>query len=315
MAKIARLASRNVNLSQALDEFLLFKQASGAAKRTIDDYRYHVRTFLNAYPKLSTYEEIKEAALKHLSQPCSPAYRNIRLRNLRSFFNWCTSQGYLPANPLAGMKLAKDDLSRIRHTTLEGLKKLLEQPDRGTYAGLRDYCLLLVQIDTGARPGELFQVKVSDLNLEARELYIRPEVAKTRVGRTLVLSPFTCQALLRLLQVRPTWWSDDIPLFATENGLPLNRHHWARRMREYCTKAGVKVSPYGLRHTFALEFLKEANDPFALQRILGHQDLAMTRRYVRYLQDDVKHIHEKASPVQKLLQIGKRASKKGVTHA
>ncbi|MGB9661714.1 MAG: hypothetical protein ACPL5F_06805 [Moorellaceae bacterium] len=83
MAKIARMVTRNVNLSQALDGFLLFKQAGGAAKRTIDDYRYHVGTFLNAYPKLFTYEEIKEAALKHLSQPCSPAYRNIRVAKLQ----------------------------------------------------------------------------------------------------------------------------------------------------------------------------------------------------------------------------------------
>lgn len=95
-------------------------------------------------------------------------------------------------------------------------------------------------------------------------------MAKTCVGRTLVLSPFTMQALAKFLKVRPTWWSDDVPLFATENGRPLNRWHWAARVREYCQKAGVKVTPYGLRHTFAIEFLKEANDPFALQRILGH---------------------------------------------
>jgi len=153
-------------------------------------------------------------------------------------------------------------------------------------------------------------VRVSDLNLEARELYIRPEVAKTRVGRTLVLSPFTTQALLKLLKVRPAWWRDDVPLFATENGKTLDRHQWAERLRKYCREAGVKVTAYGLRHTFAIEFLKEANDPFALQRILGHQDLAMTRRYVRYLEEDVKEIHEKASPVAKLQQLGRRASRR-----
>lgn len=141
-------------------------------------------------------------------------------------------------------------------------------------------------------------------------MYIRPEIAKTRVGRTLVLSPFTCQALVKFLKVRPTCWSDDVPLFATENGKALDRHQWAKRLREYCQKANIKVTPYGLRHTFAIEFLKEGNDPFALQRILGHQDLTMTRRYVRYLQDDIREIHEKASPVTKLAQLGRRASRK-----
>jgi len=153
-------------------------------------------------------------------------------------------------------------------------------------------------------------VRVSDLNLEARELYIRQEAAKTRVGRTLVLSPITTQALTKFLKVRPAWWGEDVPLFATENARPLNRHIWAARLRKYCKKAGVKVTPYGLRHSFAIEFLKEANDPFALQRILGHQDLSMTKRYIRYLHDDIKKAHEKASPVNKLAQMGKRASRR-----
>ncbi|MGB9661291.1 MAG: tyrosine-type recombinase/integrase [Moorellaceae bacterium] len=310
IAKTVKLNPRVLDLSQALEEFLLAKQADGIAPASLENYRFHVETFLKASPNLNTYEALQKAVMRYFSQPCSPGYRNIRLRHLKAFFNWCVSQGYLPANPVAGIRKAIEDLSNIRHVPLEAVKKLLNTPDKKTYAGLRDYCLLLTQIDTGARPGELFQVKVSDLNLEARELYIRPEVAKTRVGRTLVLSPFTTQALAKFLKARPQWWNEDVPLFATENGRPLDRSQWAARVREYCHRAGVKVTPYGLRHTFAIEFLKEANDPFALQRILGHKDLAMTRRYVRYLQEDVKEIHEKATPVAKLQQLGKRANRR-----
>ncbi|MGB9660859.1 MAG: tyrosine-type recombinase/integrase [Moorellaceae bacterium] len=315
MPRLAKLNPKVVDLSQALEEFLLYKQADGISQRTLDDYRYHVETFLKTNANLTTYEALQKAVIRYFSQPCSPGYRNIKLRYLKAFFNWCVAQGYLPANPAAGIRKAKEDLSNIRHVPLEAIKKLLNAPDKKTYVGLRDYCLLLVQIDTGARPGELFQVKVSDLNLEARELYIRPEVAKTRVGRTLVLSPFTTQALAKFLKVRPEWWSDDVPLFATETGNAMDASMWAHRIEKYCQKAGVKVTPYGLRHSFAIEFLKSSNDPFALQRLLGHQDLAMTRRYVRYLQDDIREAHEKASPVQKLAQLGRRASRKVVSHA
>lgn len=315
MPKLAKLNPKVCDLSLALEEFLLARQADGLAQRTLDDYRWHVGKFLETCQDAATYEAVRKAVIRYFSQPSSPGYRNIKLKYLKAFFNWCVAQGYLPANPAQGIRKAKEDLGNIRHVPLEALKKLLDAPDKKTYTGLRDYCLLLVQIDTGARPGELFQVTVSDLNLEARELYIRPEVAKTRVGRTLVLSPFTTQALVKFLKVRPTWWSDDVPLFATENGRPLNASWWSKRLAKYCRKVGVKVTPYGLRHSFAIEFLKEANDPFALQRILGHQDLAMTRRYVRYLQDDIREAHEKASPVQKLQQLGRRASRKVNSHA
>lgn len=36
----------------------------------------------------------------------------------------------------------------------------------------------------------------------------------------------------------------------------------------------------------------------------------MTPRYVRYLEEDVKESHEKASPVAKLEQLGKRAKRR-----
>ncbi|MCG0276613.1 MAG: tyrosine-type recombinase/integrase [Thermosediminibacteraceae bacterium] len=310
MAKIAKLNPKIMDLQSARDEFLLFKSASGLAPRTLEDYTYHINRFLEKFPDVHDYDSIRKAIFKYFSEKVAPATRNTRLKYLRAFFSWCVSQGYLPANPTEGIKKAKEDINNIRHISLEEVKKLLEQPNKKSYAGLRDYCLMLVQIDTGARPGELFQVKVSDLNLESREIRIRPEVAKTRAGRTLIITPFTVQQLARFLKLRPDWWDDDVPLFATENGLPLCRQHWDRRMRDYCKKAGVKVTPYGLRHTFAIEFLKAGGDPFSLQRILGHADLTMTRRYVRLSQDDIREVHEKASPVQKLQQMGKRAPRK-----
>ncbi|MFO7153243.1 MAG: tyrosine-type recombinase/integrase [Bacillota bacterium] len=308
--KLIKMHLQLPDLRLALEEFLVYKQAQGISKRTLDDYVFHVNRFLSQYQNLSTYDDLQKAAYQYLAQPCSAGYRNLKLKYFKAFFNWCVQEGYLPANPTAGIKKAKEDLSDVRHTTIESVKELLNVPDKRSYVGMRDYCFMLVQIDTGARPGELFKVLPDDLNLGSRELVIRPEVSKTRSGRTLVLSPVTCQALKRLLQMRPAWWGKDVPLFATEAGNPLNRHTWNARLRKYCKEAGVKVTPYGLRHTFAIEFLKAGGDPFSLQRILGHTDLTMTRRYVRLSQDDIREVHEKASPVQKLQQMGKRAPRR-----
>jgi len=310
MTKVARLKPKVSDLRNALEEFLLFKAGDGAAKRTLADYTYHVNRFLDHSPALHDYHALQKAVYRYLAEEVAPATRNTRLKCLRAFFAWCVGQGYLPANPTSGIRRAKEDLDNVRHVPLEDVKKLLAAPDKKTYCGLRDYCLMLVQIDTGARPGELFQVRVDDLNLEAREIHIRPEAAKTRVGRTLPISPYTAQALQKFLKVRPEWWGDDVPLFATEHGGSLTDSQWDKRVAKHCKKAGVKVTPYGLRHSFAISFLKAANDPFALQKMLGHKSLAMTRRYVRLTQQDVREAHEKASPVAKLAQLGRRANRK-----
>ncbi|NPV27678.1 MAG: tyrosine-type recombinase/integrase [Firmicutes bacterium] len=293
-----------------LTEFILQKRAEGLAWRTLDDYEDHItRFFSRCHVEFADYEALRRAVLAYLAEPVAPATRNIRLSNLKIFFRWCVDNSYLPDNPCTGIKKSRDD-GTVRHLSLEEVKQLLRQPDRSKYTGLRDYCMILLQLDTGIRPGEMCQLLPGDVNLEAREIYIRPGVAKTRIGRTLPFSPTTAAALARLLKVRPTWWSEKVPLFASEQGNPLTSWWWSKQFKKYSEQAGVRSSPYCLRHTAAIEFLRHGADAFSVQRMLGHTDLTMTKRYVNICLDDLKTVHDKASPVQALFTMDKRASRK-----
>lgn len=69
-------------------------------------------------------------------------------------------------------------------------------------------------------------------------------------------------------------------------------------MKEYSKKLGYRVTPYDLRHTFALYSLREGMNVFALQRILGHTDLTMTKRYLALTQEDLHKEHDKSSPLR-----------------
>jgi len=52
--------------------------------------------------------------------------------------------------------------------------------------------------------------------------------------------------------------------------------------------------------------LRKVGDLLSLQRIMGHTDLAMTKRYVAYTLGDIKEQHAHASPVNKLVSARKR---------
>jgi integrase len=279
-------------------DFLMEKQLAGCRERTIRDYCYHVSRFFQGYEgDLQDFEALRRRCLEYLGGEIAPATFNLRRAYLNNFFCYLIAQGVLSENPLKGIRARKDE-GKARALPREVVEKLLDLPDKRTFTGLRNYTLLLLSLDTGIRPREAIQLLPEDFNLEAREVVIRKEVAKTKTSRTLPLSPLTCLWVRKLLQVRPKCWGNDVPVFCSQDGKPLCEYTWSHILREYSKKIGYRVTPYDLRHTFALYSLREGINPFALQRILGHTDLTMTKRYLALTNDDLKSEHNKSSPLK-----------------
>ena len=63
-------------------------------------------------------------------------------------------------------------------------------------------------------------------------------------------------------------------------------------------KVGVRAYPHRLRHTFALQYLKLGGDAFSLQYLLGHEDIATVREYVKIAACDVRDMYR--SPLDAL---------------
>jgi integrase len=286
-----------------LEDFILEKRLAGCRERTIKDYTYHITRFFASFRgSLEDLDALKKRLQEYLSPDLAPATFNTRRKCLKAFFSYLVSQGAIPANPVAFKALREE--GRARAVPVEIMQKLLELPDKKTFAGLRNYVLILFTLDTGVRPGEALRLRVEDFNLEAAEVVVRPGVAKTKTSRTLPLSAVTVCWLKKLLSVRPPGAQT---VFCNEYGRPLREDSWARILRVYSRKLGYKITPYDLRHSFALYSLRQGMSPFALQRILGHRDLAMTKRYLALTQRDVREEHNKASPVE--LVVKKRVRK------
>lgn len=107
-----------------------------------------------------------------------PATYNIRRNYLRQYFNWGIKEGLFTGNPMDGLNKRKDE-GRVVNLKAETLTALLKLPDTSTFAGIRDYAVLLLTLDTGIRPKEAFSLLPSDINWQALEIYIRSEVAKS----------------------------------------------------------------------------------------------------------------------------------------
>lgn len=296
---------------ETLDYFLLARRSQGLADRTVSDYKEHVtRFFKTTGADILDPAGLKLAVMRYFAESSKlSAYTfNTRRKLLKVFFSWAVEEGILLETPMKSIRKKKED-HQPRAVSQEDIIRLLELPDQKTYSGLRDYALLILTMDTGIRPREAAGLKLKDFNLPALQLTIPATVAKTRISRSLPISTVTMDAIRRLISARHPEWGEDVPVFATEDGMELTRFAWARRMWRYSRKLGVAIQPYALRHTFALIYLRQGGNSFALQRTMGHADLTMTKRYLALTATDLTEQHAIASPINNLVAKRQRVRK------
>ncbi|GAE32806.1 tyrosine-type recombinase/integrase [Alkalihalobacillus hemicellulosilyticus] len=294
---------------EALEEFLYLKQAQGLRKATITGYKNHEQHFFQKFPDSWRSSELKKAIYDHMSDDIKPATYNLRLIYLRAFFNWCMEEGYLSQNPLNHFKKRKAS-PRIVDIPDEALQKLLNCPDVTTFSGLRDYALIMLTLDSGIRPAEAFGLMKEDFDLSHYMVTVPEHISKTNTPRILNMLPQTAKVIHSLLKAHPSDWDRKTPVFCNNEGEVMDRHSWNRRLKKYSDEIDFKIRPYDLRHAFALRFLGGGGHAFALQRILGHTDMSMTRRYIHLTGDDLQETHREASPLNSLLPKKKKRIRK-----
>lgn len=143
----------------------------------------------------------------------------------------------------------------------------------------RDQAIFALMLKAGLRVGE-----VVALNSDAVEGPGKDRLARLRVHgkgdkeRVIWLTPQTWLYVHYWLQIRLP--SKSQALFLNQHGRRLSVSGVQYRLKEYCTRAGVSVTCHQLRHTFARR-LAEQNMPVdSLARLMGHNDLQTTQRYI-----------------------------------
>jgi integrase len=172
---------------------------------------------------------VKEAVYRFMGEDIKPGTFNIRRNYMRQFFAWAVGEGFIEQDPMVGLRKRKDH-GRMECLDEDEVRRLLDLPDRTTFAGLRDYALMCFAMDTGARPKEAFSLRIADFNFRSTEVTITSEVAKTGVSRTLPLSPITVQTVKMLIGVRHELWNDQVPVFCSCEGTPMRNDTWGDRL-------------------------------------------------------------------------------------
>jgi site-specific recombinase XerD len=274
-----------------------------ASGNTIQSYRDTFRLFLRYVAKTSqrrvahlTLSDLTPSAilrfLDYLEQERgnSVATRNARLAALRSFFSYAAGEdpaAALLAHKILAIPFKKGPGRLLGHLSEEELRAILAAPDRTTAKGRRDYLVLALLYDTGARIQELLDLCPSDFRLD-RLPWLRI-TGKGRKQRIVPLLPATAKLVGGYLEETGRSPAATSPLFRNSRGEKLTRSGVSFLLKHYRELAAevlptlrrAGISPHSLRHTKAMHLLQAGVSPVTIKDILGHAHLKTLEIYVQ----------------------------------
>jgi integrase/recombinase XerD len=232
--------------------------------------------------------------------------RNVRLSAIHSFFDYLGA-GW-PEHLDQARRVLAITFKRTTHRTIdyleaEEVRTILALIDRRTVWGRRDYALLALMFNTGARVQEIVALQTTDLRLMAPHS-VR-FLGKGRRERICPLWPETAQLLQQHLT--DTGLDSQVPqaLFRNHRGTPLTRfgarlilqRHVARASPGLPALKGKRIHPHSIRHGTAIYLLKSGVDLSTIAHWMGHKNLNTTHKYTTIDLEAKRAALAKAEPV------------------
>jgi len=169
--------------------------------------------------------------------------------------------------------------------------KIMQSVNLNSKEGFRDYCLLVLLYDSGARATEIATLNLDYFNLDQKTLAI---LGKANRFRQITLMPETSILIKNYIdkyrnKPKPAYRHR---LFINQRGKELTRHGIYRICKKYLTaalppKRLKTLSPvHSFRHSCAMSMLSSGFSLSDIRIQLGHEDLQAT---MVYLQLDLTH--------------------------
>jgi integrase len=208
---------------------------------------------------------------------------NRHRKDLCALFAWAFKRGLLAINPCIYVDNMPHQIGRRRIPTQEEMAKILVAA--GEY---RPFFLALFGL--AARLGEINRLRWEDVNFEKRQvtLWTRKGDGTPR-AQVKPINEELYQELQRLWGKRSGVWVFPNP----ETGEPYRNRRW--QIKTVCALAGVPYYSWHCIRHYVASFLADTHKESlpTIQRILGHQNITTTARYIQSLSRDVVEAAEK----------------------
>ena len=274
----------------------------GLSQNTVMAYRDALKLFFTFESSRQNKPAIKlvledlnpEAILAFLDQienkrNNSIVTRNLRLAALKTFSLYLSGKDTLRVSEyqkIISLPIKRAPRKVVNYLEVEEVKLIFQKIDRKKSNGERDYVLLQLLYNTGARVQEVCDLKVKSIIFG--HVAVVTIVGKGKKTRHVPIWPETAKLLQNYLKITQLIDRPNENIFMNSHGEPLGRFGVRYIIKQRCIAAesgclSLKkktIGPHTFRHTIAMHFLQAGIDLSIIKSWLGHVNLATTHAYV-----------------------------------
>ncbi|MBQ3374497.1 MAG: tyrosine-type recombinase/integrase [Oscillospiraceae bacterium] len=271
--KVRDLAPRTVrNYEKQLDYFVRFLAESQGVKQLEDLKPIHIKQFI------AMLQEKKN----------KPSYVNDLLKAVKVLCRYAFDEGYVPELITKKVKNVKEPKVLIHTFSDDEIVRMVQFYDGNDYLSIRNRLMLMMLFDTGLRISEIMNLKPEQIRQGYFSIY-----GKGRKERVVPQNAIVGKWMMKYERAKESYFqyknAEDY-YFLSKNGKRLTQEAVSKFMKKAGKAVGVnplvRVSPHTARHTFAHQELKNGLDLYSLSRLLGHESVSITQRYLEAIRDE-----------------------------
>lgn len=256
-------------------------EIGGRSKRTFENYKSHLKRFLNYYDLDTNIKNLNEndildyIRINYINKELSGETYNMAIKAIKFFYSICFNKD-LRKSLLPNHKLRK----RIPNIIKKEVFIKIINDDKN----LKHKCWLLLAFCSGLRAEEVATLKIENINSKEHKLKV---LGKGNKERYTILPDITIKFLRIYCKKKNITRKSGYLFVGTSSNDALNpksiTNYFTRTKNVY--NLDNNLTFHCLRHSFATYYLMNGGNLLTLQSMLGHKFLNSTTIYLHISQN------------------------------
>lgn len=302
-----KMKARLAALPLVFTEFYFYLEAEGKSYTTLNNYISHNVDFMNfithGRPSNTFYKDLKPININQYMASIrnkevdgnvirmGDDIRAARWSSINSFFTFLKDNEYIEHNPMEKTNRPKIKTEhKVTYLNSDEIFKVLNKIRReaGRKKLSRDLCIVSLALSTGLRVSAITQINIEDVDLKNNTITV---IEKGNKRRSIKFGKNLHDLIVDCINDRLVCFSrvETNALFVSQWGKRITPQAVRDLVAKYTEDIqGKHITPHKLRASAATNLAASGTSIQAIAKILGHENIQTTRRYVEVLDQEAE---------------------------